>query len=182
MEYSHPWNHLILDDFLSPEDLARVQQILPKHREGFLIEEDDEQKINYKFLPDLKLAKYFISSDFKDFLQNLTGLNLRLNPKSLVQLRLMTPDSPAFPPHVDSQDEKSLVYILYISPNWNSQCGGELNLHLHKDSHPYGAESKIVEPLENRMILFRSEDYHWHSVSKVRNWLRYSVIMEWIIT
>lgn len=181
MHYQTPWHHIILDDFLPSSDLERIQSMLPNHRNGFLMEEEDIQEIKYKFLPDLQLAKHLMSEEFKLKLQNLSGLNLKLNQKSLVQLRLMTPDSPAFPIHIDSQDEDSLICILYLSPNWEKECGGELLLHLDKESQADSAESKAVEPIENRMIIFRSKDNHWHSVNRVQNWLRYTVIMEWLV-
>lgn len=182
MQYSFPWNHFIFDNFLPAEDLARVQGLLKNQTEGFLKEEDDELQINYKFLPDLELAKYFLSPSFKSFLESTSGLRLTLNPQSLIQMRRMTPESPYFPVHIDTQEIKSLVCLLYLSPEWTAGCGGELILHQEKSSDPAGPFSKILEPRANRMILFRSEDCHWHSVNKVHNWLRYSIIMEWFIS
>jgi Rps23 Pro-64 3,4-dihydroxylase Tpa1-like proline 4-hydroxylase len=181
MEYSYPWNHFLFDNFLSEDRLKALQSLLGQHKSDFRMEDDDELQINYKFLPDIELAKYFLSSNFKSFLETTTGLSLTLNPKSLVQLRLMTSESPAFPCHVDNQDEKSLVCIMYVSPDWRPEFGGELILHLDKESNPTGPDSKVISPIGNRMILFRSEDTHWHSVNSVKNWLRYSIIMEWII-
>lgn len=182
MENSYPWKHFVFNDFLPANDLVRIQQSLKNHRDGFLIEDDDELEINYKFLPDLSLAKYFLSADFRDFLEKTTGLSLTLNPTSLVQLRMMTPQSPYFPSHVDSQDVKSLVCLLYLSPDWTPANGGELVLHAQKDSDPLGPYSKVIEPLANRLVLFCSEDHHWHSVNKVQDWIRYSIIMEWFIS
>gem|GEM_PF-3778107 len=95
-------------------------------------------------------------------------------------MRLMTPDSPAFVPHVDEQDEKSLVCIFYLS-DWTLGKGGELNLLKDKESDPNGPTSKIIEPKANRMVLFFSEDTHWHSVNRTQNWYRYSIISEWIV-
>lgn len=181
MHYSNPWNHIVIDDFLSQEQLIRLQKILPQQTNYFRQDEDDEMEINYQFLPDIELAKYFLRPEFKSFLEKTTGYSLKLNLNSLVQLRMMTPDSPPMPPHVDNQDERSVVCILYVSPNWTKDSGGELCLLAKKEDDPRLETSKIIEPIENRMVLFCSEDSHWHSVMAVKNWIRHSIIMEWII-
>lgn len=182
MQYSRPWPHFVFDNFLSKESIQKLQALLHHSENNFHQDEDDEMKINYKFLPDLELAKYFLGPEFKTFLEKVTGFSLHLNQKSLVQLRMMTAESPAMPPHVDNQDEKSLVCILYVSPDWEEKYGGELCLMTDKIESPLSKKSKIIAPISNRMVLFLSEDSHWHSVMPVKNWIRYSIIMEWIIT
>lgn len=182
MEHSFPWPHFIFDNFLSAEQLQSLQASISANPRNFVVDEEDDLQLQYKFLPDLELAKYLLGPEFKSFLETTTGLSLSINPTGLVQLRRMDENSPAFPVHVDNQDEKSLVCILYVSPDWRNHNGGELVLHAAQDADPAGPQSKIVEPLTNRMILFRSEETHWHSVNSVRNWIRYSVLMEWIIS
>lgn len=172
----NPWPYWQIDDFLDEKDFTLVQKNLCAIRKGFLKRDDDEADINYMFLPDLNLAKFFLSDDFKGFLQKITGEALRIYEKSLVQLRVMDKESPAFPIHIDSQDEPSLVCLYYISSKWQPGCGGELCLHESEDSQP----SQIIEPMANRLVLFFSDATHWHSVNKVNEWVRYSVISEWI--
>ncbi|UYL09009.1 2OG-Fe(II) oxygenase [Bdellovibrio sp. SKB1291214] len=181
MQHLTPWPHFIFDDFLPDESLKRLQAILPEHQNGFRQDDDDDMEIRYKFLPDLPLAKYFLGPEFKAFLQTTTGLSLRINEKSLVQLRVMTPDSPPMPAHVDNQEQKSLVCLLYVSPDWKEEYGGELCLLENKSALEQSSSSKLIAPLSNRMVLFCSEDSYWHSVKQVNHWLRYSIIMEWII-
>ncbi|WP_413575674.1 2OG-Fe(II) oxygenase [Bdellovibrio sp. HCB290] len=181
MHYLKPWPHFIFDNFLPDESLKRLQSLLPEHQNDFRQDDDDDMEIRYKFLPDLDLAKYFLGSEFRAFLEKTTGLSLKLNEKSLVQLRVMTPDSPAMPAHVDNQDQKSLVCILYVSPDWKEEYGGEICLLKEKSKGPLSSTSKVIAPITNRMVLFCSEDSHWHSVKKVNQWLRYSIIMEWLI-
>lgn len=181
MKYLKPWPHFVFDNFLPEDRLRKLQAVLADHQDGFRQDEDDEMQIRYKFLPDLELAKYFLSTEFKSFLEKTTGHSLRIDENSLVQLRMMTPKSPAMPAHVDNQDEKSVVCILYVSPEWKKEYGGELCLLEEKSAEPFSVNSKVIEPINNRMILFCSEDSHWHSVSSVNNWIRHSIIMEWII-
>lgn len=181
MQHLTPWPHFLFDNFLSEEIFSNLQTLLAQHKANFHQDDDDEMKINYKFLPDLELAKYFLSQEFKLFLEKTTGLSLTLNQKSLVQLRMMHSESPAMPPHIDNQEQKSLVCILYVSPNWKKGNGGELCLLTDQTDTPFSQKSKIIEPVSNRMVMFLSEDSHWHSVMSVNNWTRYSIIMEWLI-
>ena len=177
-----PWKHYVVDDFLPTKYLNRTQKRLCSIKEGYQKRENDVFDLNFMFLPDLSLAKIFLSDEFQNFLQTATGEKLKIFEKGLVQLRLMTASSPAFEPHVDNQDERSLVCIWYLSPNWTSKKGGELVLLTEKDTDPSTKEAKIIAPLENRLVFFFSDDTNWHSVNKVHNWNRYTIISEWIVT
>ncbi|MFS4460703.1 2OG-Fe(II) oxygenase [Bdellovibrio sp. HCB2-146] len=177
-KFQKPWDHYVIENFLPHDEFAQVQKALCKVEDGFHQRDDDPFELNFKFLPNLDLAKFFLSPDFQKFLERTTGKNLEIYPGGLVQLRLMTPESPAMPPHVDDQDERSLVCLWYLS-DWMEGRGGELNLLTSKTGHP--SEGKIIAPVANRMVLFFSDDCNWHSVNKVENWKRYSVISEWIV-
>jgi Rps23 Pro-64 3,4-dihydroxylase Tpa1-like proline 4-hydroxylase len=147
----------------------------------FLQRDDDEAQINYIFLPDVNLASFFLSEAFNEFLEEVTGQSLSIYQESLVQLRKMTPASPEFPIHIDSQDKRSLVCLFYISEDWRQGCGGELCLFEREDQNSKKLPDQIISPMANRMVLFFSDDNHWHSVNKVHAWTRYCVVSEWIV-
>lgn len=180
-EHHHPWRYFQVDDFLPSSQFKDIQRRLCKVKDGYQKREDDIFDLNFMFLPDMSLAKMFLSEDFQKFLEVSTQSRLSIYEKSLVQLRLMTPNSPAFEPHVDDQDEKSLVCIWYLSPNWSPGHGGELNILKNAHTPLDSGDARVIAPLANRMVFFFSEDTHWHSVNKVNNWNRYSVISEWIV-
>jgi Rps23 Pro-64 3,4-dihydroxylase Tpa1-like proline 4-hydroxylase len=175
-----PWTHYVIDNFLPQKMFNKIQKSLCAVSDGYKKRDNDLFDLNYMFLPDLNLAKLFLSADFKTFLESVTGEKLEIYEGSLVQLRLMTPNSPAMPPHVDDQDQRSLVCLWYLA-DWVRESGGELNLLKSESSLATDPSSKIIEPVANRMVLFFSDDTNWHSVNKVHNWNRYSVISEWLV-
>lgn len=176
----YPWTHWQIDNFLPKAIFEKTQKSLCFPQGEFRKRPDDEADINYMFVPDLELAKFFLDDDFKKFLEALTGEQLSIHENSLVQLRKMDANSPSFPIHIDSQDERSLVCLLYVSPEWQSGFGGELCLFTEEQPSPHCPPKKTIAPIANRMVLFFSDDTHWHGVNKVSNWIRYSVISEWI--
>lgn len=179
-KFQTPWEHYIIDDFLPKDAFVNFQKLLCETKQGFRKRESDPFDLNFMFLPDLDLAKFFIGSEFQKFLQKQTGTNLEIYDRGLVQLRLMTPDSPEMPPHVDNQNERSLVCIWYVS-DWQKGFGGELNLLIDEQAEPMSAACKQIIPKANRLVLFFSDDKNWHSVNRVRDWNRYSVISEWLV-
>lgn len=175
-----PWQYFIVDDFLPPEDFDKIQNSLCSVDSGFSQLEDDEFKVNFMFMPDLGLAKFFLSDEFTLFLEKTVEKRLSINETSLVQLRLMDSNSPKMPPHVDSVDQRSLVCLYYLSPNWSKSCGGELLLH-PSESEIQREDSVALEPRANRLVMFFTDEDKWHSVTKVHNWKRFSAITEWIV-
>lgn len=180
-QFKTPWKHFVIDNFLPNKEFKKVQKHLCSVVDGYQKRENDSFDLNFMFVPDLNLAKLFLSDEFKKFLEEIVQKKLEIYEEGLVQLRMMTPDSPAMPPHIDDQEDgRSLVCIYYLSPNWQSENGGELLLH--QDSiKTQKNESKVIQPLENRMVLFFADDTNWHSVTKVKDWNRYSIISEWIV-
>lgn len=180
--HNFPWKHYVIDNFLPQNDFKRFQKELCSVKKGYHKRENDEFDLNFMFLPNLELAKFFLGKKFKNYLEKTTKTKLELYEKGLIQLRKMDHKSPAFKPHVDNQkNERSLVCLYYISPNWISDKGGELVLHRSKKCKWNGKFSKVVEPIENRMVLFFADNNNWHSVRKIKDWQRYSIISEWIV-
>jgi SM-20-related protein len=62
--------------------------------------------------------------------------------------------------HLDQfkgRNNRMISMIIYLNEDWSNGDGGELKIY------PEGKESKTIEPLENRCILFRS-DVLYHEV------------------
>ena len=173
-----PWPHFIIDNALPTKHIKRLEKVLNIDR-TFKIIPDDPEEIQHIALPDMPLARYLLSQKFKNYLENLCGESLKIYEHSALQLRRMTPESPEFPAHVDFIDERALIMLLYLSPNWDSSKGGELILQAAEESNPDTDLS--ISPLQNRMVLFFNDTHHWHSVRKVHNWNRYLVMAEWIV-
>lgn len=78
--------------------------------------------------------------------------------------------------HLDQfkgRNNRMISMIIYLNENWQNGDGGELKIY------PEGKEDTIIEPLENRCILFRSDVLH-HEVlptnkprKSVTGWMLY---------
>lgn len=78
--------------------------------------------------------------------------------------------------HLDQfkgRNNRMISMIIYLNENWQNGDGGELKIY------PEGKEDTIIEPLENRCILFRS-DVLYHEVlptnkprKSVTGWMLY---------
>lgn len=176
----NPWTYYVLDNFLSRKQLTKSQEFIQSFGYNFLVNKGDLQKINYSLNFDNSLNEIFLSLWFKNLLEKITQKKVYFNEKNFIQLRKMDSSSPRFPRHVDSfDDEKSLIVILYLSKDWTTERGG--NLCLHKKINSSIKQAIKIEPLENRLIILPTDSQNWHSVEKVNNWDRYSIIHEWFI-
>lgn len=178
---SLPWEHFIIDSFLERSTLERIQRDLLSQPPSFKTLPEDPEEIQFTALPNLELTRLLLSDDFKFFLEGLVGQKLRIYEKGALQLRRMTELSPEFPPHVDFIDERALIMLYYLSPDWQPNHGGELLLLDNEEALPEQASTRWIAPQENRMVLFFNDTHHWHSVRRVHNWTRYLVMAEWIV-
>lgn len=176
-----PWPHFVIDELLETADFKKLQSRLLKCKGKYLSRDDDPEELQFKPLPDLRLFRFFLSTEFQKFLEKTTETRLRFYSPGAIQLRQMTPESPTFPPHSDYIDGRSLVMLYYVAPGWTEAKGG--NLHLLKDEHSLldGSDSVDINPLENRMVLFFSDKTNWHAVSQVYDWKRLLIMAEWIV-
>lgn len=173
-----PWTHYVLDNFIEEKAFKRMQKTLLSKKHKFSIADEDPYSVQFALLRYLPLAKVFYSLEFKTLLETFTKTSLSLKTSNYVQLRYMNLDSPALPVHIDTDVGKAIIAIYYLSPDWVEGLGGELCLYESK----VGSEKKvIINPIENRLVLFLSDQSSWHSVEKVQNWERYSVLSTWNI-
>ena len=177
--YSYPWQHYVVDDLFDSNILKNIQRKIFNQKIEFKTLPEDPEEIQFAIFPDMDLARYILSAEFKSYLENICGEHLSLYAQGALQLRRMTSLSPEFPAHVDFIKEKTLVMLIYLSPNWESHKGGELILQPSEDSKI--EECKIIHPVENRMVLFMNDPEYWHSDRKVYDWERYLVMAEWVV-
>lgn len=73
-------------------------------------------------------------------------------------------------PHLDNSHDKDrelyrvLNLLYYVSPEWSSECGGNLELW---DNGPKGERREFVSRF-NRLVLMATHERSWHSVNQVR--------------
>lgn len=176
-----PWPHYILDDFLPAETFKRVQERIVAKEKIYETDESHPAKIQLCHMDDIPLAELFFSQTVKTLFEGIAQTALAPNLELAIQFRQMTPESPAFPPHIDLIEAPSLVALYYISPGWNKKKGGEILLLEKEDSDFYDHKTKWIEPRENRLLLFMTRSNGWHTVRRVRDWTRTLVLTEWLI-
>lgn len=175
--FSHPWPHVICDNFLSNEILAQSLEQIAAQEYVYDIEYRGTGRIEFSLLKSETLWRELYSIHTMSILYRALGVNVRLNKQNMLQIRRMNESTPEFPMHNDytSQGEQ-VASFLYLSSGWEEKCGGRL--HLFKSESDIGSKASI-EPLENRFVAFQTRAFHWHSVEKVYNWSRISVLALW---
>jgi hypothetical protein len=174
-----PWPHLLIDDFLSPEILR--QGLLEIDSEGydFEIEPRGTGRIEFSLLKSKTLWRAIYSKKTLSVLRSAFGVTVTLNKQNVLQLRRMTPETPDFPIHSDFvSGDDTIASFLYLSPGWSKRCGGYFHLD---QSNEHGPPALSIEPTQNRFLAFRTRPSHWHSVQKVCDWERLSVLALWDI-
>jgi len=174
-----PWPHLLIDDFLSPEILR--QGLLEIDSEGydFEIEPRGTGRIEFSLLKSKTLWRAIYSKKTLSVLRSAFGVTVTLNKQNVLQLRRMTPETPDFPIHSDFvSGDDTIASFLYLSPGWSKRCGGYFHLF---QSNEHGPPALSIEPTQNRFLAFRTRPSHWHSVQKVCDWERLSVLALWDI-
>ncbi|HGL6720493.1 2OG-Fe(II) oxygenase [Burkholderia contaminans] len=145
----------------------------------FEIESRGAGQIEFSLLKSHALWKSVYCSRVVNLLSDAFGVKVRLNKDNLLQLRRMNCDTPEFPLHNDySANEDTIASFIYISAGWHPGCGGRLFLFENND---ISAQSVPIEPIQNRFIAFETKNCHWHSVERVHNWERYSILALWDI-
>jgi hypothetical protein len=174
-----PWPHLLLDDFLPDEVLAKSLGEIESDTYEFGIESRGTGRIEYSLLRSKTLWRAIYSPRIVSLLSSAFGVAVSLNKHNMLQLRRMNEQTPEFPCHNDfTSTGEVIASFLYISRDWSKGCGGRLHLYKSKEQRN---PSKSIEPIQNRFVAFGTKSTHWHSVERVHGWERLSVLAMWDI-
>jgi hypothetical protein len=136
-------------------------------------------RIEFALLKSTTLWRYIYSKKTLSMLTAAFGVKLTLNKHNMLQLRRMNSETPDFPPHSDFvSGDNTIASFLYLSPGWSTGCGGYFHLF---ESSKHSTPALSIAPRQNRLLAFRTESDHWHSVERVCNWKRLSVLALWDI-
>ena len=174
-----PWPHLLIDDFLASETLQQCLDEIGSENYDFEIEARGTGRIEFSLLRSTTLWRAIYSRTTMAALRQAFGVDVRLNKHNMVQLRRMNSETPDFPVHSDFvAGSATIASFLYLSPGWSARCGGHFHMFQSNEQH---APVRSIEPIQNRFLAFRTEPSHWHSVQRVRDWERLSVLAMWDI-
>lgn len=178
--YDDPFPHFIIDDFVDVEIAKKLsEEFIPfDSKEWFVYDSPLEVKkaLNdwYHFPPETyQFFQYLNSPEFLNSLIDLTGIDLvpdhglhgagwhiqgnggKLNVHQDYSLH----------PKLDLQRKFNLIY--YLTPDWEEQWGGNLELWSHDDETNSPKECvKVLENKFNRVVLFDASQNSWHGFSK----------------
>ena len=171
-----PYPHAVIDDFLRPERALELARRFPgadadigwDHfgAENFEVKMGCAREEN--FPPELRQAIHDMNSGvFIRFLETLTGIEHLLPDPHLSGGGIHLTRAGGhlgihadFNWHEQLQAHRRLNVLIYLTPGWRPDLGGELEL--------WDCEAKacqrIVEPLFNRAVVFstRSDSFHGH--------------------
>lgn len=174
---TEPWPHLILDDFLPKVVLEKCLREIEAEDYSFEIENRGTGRIEFSLLKSESAWRAMYSKSTIKLLSLAFGVDVKLNRHNFVQLRRMNDATPEFPVHNDfASNQDTIASFLYISPGWNHHCGGRLHLY---ETNSQAVPSLSIEPVSNRLVAFRTLPSNWHSVERVYDWERLTILALW---
>lgn len=174
-----PWPHLVVDCFLPSEALTESLRVISSDDYEFEIEGRGTGRIEFSLLRCEALWRAVYSKRTVSLLSQAFEVDVSLNKDNLLQLRRMNDETPDFPMHHDHvAEDNAIASFLYLSPGWSEERGGLFNLFQSKEQL---TPSLSISPIQNRLLAFRTEPSHWHSVGRVFGWERLSVLALWDI-
>lgn len=178
-----PFDHFIVDNFLSPDTLKNIVKDFPNynspHWHVYKNVLEDKKTINSWFLmpPNTyNLFHYLNSDDFVSFLSNEIGTNL-ISDNGLHGGGWHSHTSGGnLNPHLDYSIhpkiglERFLNLIIYVNPRIKDKHGGHLGFWEHNSElNSPGNLAKEIYPKFNRAVFFRTNQNSWHGLSRPLN-------------
>lgn len=173
-----PFNHLVLDDFLSSDTASSVVEEFPDFDSDIWYVYDNAIEIKKtmnswdKFGPNIYRLFWFLNSEaFISKLEQLTTCKLYadfgLNGGGLHAHR----SGGKLNTHLDYSIhpklrlERRLNLIMYMTPDWQVNWGGDLGLWENDEHHQKpGSLISTISPLFNRAVLFDTTQNSWHGL------------------
>jgi Rps23 Pro-64 3,4-dihydroxylase Tpa1-like proline 4-hydroxylase len=167
--------YFLVDDLL-PETIAReIHASFPRPDRMRLLNSFREKKYTTKSLGELSkilgdITFAFQAAEVVAAVERVTGMKEQHPDEKLYAggLSLMVRDH-FLHPHIDNSHEstrsmyRTLNLLYYVSPDWNAENGGNLELW-----DPLVRTRVTIPSLFNRLVVMETNHRSWHSVSRVR--------------
>lgn len=175
-----PFPHVLIPDFFTPEVAQRLLDEFPSFEERFARNEMGKvgKKAARRDVRNISEAY----RELDDFLQTPQFLNTMSEISGIPDL-LYDPeyhgggthenlDGASLYPHVDFNYHakgwhRRLNLIVYLSPEWEEEWGGNLELH----SNPWDPENDYTKTLSakfNRAVVFETSEHSWHGFRPIK--------------
>jgi len=175
---SKPFSHVVLDNFINENFLEKIASEFPDYNSNIWHEYNNPLEIkktcnswNSFGKNTYQLFYYLNSSAFLKKLEVLTGCELfadyGLNGGGLHTHKsggkLNTHLDYSMHPKINF--ERKLNIIIYITPDWNPNWGGELGLWANNSENDKPGELvKNIIPYYNRAVIFDTTQKSWHGL------------------
>jgi 2OG-Fe(II) oxygenase superfamily len=173
---AEPYPHVVIDGFLRADAARELARVFPRPDDAVAWDHYAAPGLEVKLgcgneerLPQpLRAALHDLNSGpFIRFLEQLTGIDHLLPDPHLAGggIHLSRQGGHLgihadFNWHEKLQAHRRLNLLIYLTPDWRAEFGGELELWNHDATR----RERLVEPLFNRAVLFatRSDTFHGH--------------------
>lgn len=180
MAIDYPYYHQIIDNFLDLQTAKSIQEEFPDYNSPCWFEYNNPLEVKracnswYHFGSETyKLFSYLNSPTYVEYLKKITGIK-DLYPDIGLHgggLHIMGTGGKLnihldYSLHPKLKLQRKLNLILYLTEDWDSKWGGNLELWSH-DSKKNKPKEKIVtvNNIFNRAILFDTTQNSWHGFS-----------------
>uniref|UniRef100_A0AC34GUQ0 US12 prolyl 3-hydroxylase n=1 Tax=Panagrolaimus sp. ES5 TaxID=591445 RepID=A0AC34GUQ0_9BILA len=171
-----PFPHLSLNNFIASTkavDLLRAElnkaPWTKKENDLYTLSRTtDLQNFDATIYPILKAFRKFLATKVRDLLMKITGIKLNgrvdVAGSKYEQYDMLLP-------HDDRMEERKFAFIFYLSPQWQTNYGGNLQLY-NSDEQFYPTDvAKKITPLNNSFLFFDIDHSlghtSWHCVEEV---------------
>ena len=174
---NEPFDHIVIDNFFDSEELERVVKeikdipdfiwYIGKHDPESYVQQKKSSIDKREYMTPLvkKVVDRLSSLEMLDMITEITGIEDIQNDDELIGggvHRTITGGKLSihadFNIHPNSKKFRRVNALLYLNQDWSPECKGELELW-DKDMT---ACQKKVEPIFNRLVLFRIRDDAFH--------------------
>lgn len=175
---SKPFNHIVLDDFLSEYAADSLLNDLNSDNYDTWDKRDDHKiqvkwRSNWKNDSDvpkntLSIIHYLNSGEFLRWLSKLTGIEGIIPDPYLTGGGFnLIRNGGSLAIHADGnwhdlmKIHRRLNVILYLNKDWEDSWGGHFELWSGEDGVPKKCDKKI-KPDFNRLVIFKTDDFSFH--------------------
>ena len=176
-----PFNHVVMDNFFREDVALNIFNDMPGYDDNTDAKYDNaiEKKRTIqnwtKFSKNIyKAMSYLVDSEFTQLLKILTKHNDLVADYGLHGGGIhMHQSGDYLNTHLDYDIhpkldmKRKLNLIVYLTPNWQPEWGGNLSLWSHNDSTGQPKELiTSISPMFNRAVLFDTTQNSWHGVTE----------------
>ncbi len=173
-DQAQPFRHLVMEPFFEAAIAEQLSAQFPAFDKGNARDENGKLGGKSTFEQMSKLGSAYASVDqciqspqFLQWLSAITGIpELLYDPDYFGGGTHENRPGQELDPHVDFNRHpgrgwhRRLNLIIYLNRSWQSEWGGQLQLH--RDPRSEHDQVHSIEPRYNRAVLFETHDHSWH--------------------